>query len=176
MTPNIISVNAGRDTSVVIGQPLQLHASGGASSYTWSPKTGLSDPNIADPIAILDGSFESIKYIVTATSSGCKAQDDIVIKVFKSKPDIYVPSAFSPNRDGRNDYLKAIPVGIKTFLNFDIYNRWGGLVFHTTDPLKAWDGRIQGQDQPNGVYVYIVRGIDYLGNLIEKNGTVIILR
>ena len=173
---NSIAVDAGRDTSVFIGQPLQLHASGGGSTYTWSPKTGLSDANIPDPIVILDGSLDYIKYFVTTTANGCEAQDDVVVKIVKSKPDIYVPSAFSPNRDGRNDYLRAIPVGIKTFLNFDIYQRWGGLVFHTTDPLKAWDGRIQGQDQPNGVYIYIARGIDYLGNLIEKKGTVIILR
>ncbi|MBU3743348.1 MAG: PKD domain-containing protein, partial [Sediminibacterium sp.] len=173
---NFVTVNAGRDTSVFVGQPFQLHASGNGSSYVWTPKTGLSDPNISDPIVVLDGSFESIKYFVTSTANGCEAQDDVIIKIVKSKPDIYVPSAFSPNRDGKNDYLKAIPVGIKTFLNFDIYNRSGRLIFHTTDPLKAWDGRIQGQDQSNGVYVYVARGIDYLGNLIEKNGTVVILR
>jgi gliding motility-associated-like protein len=173
---NSIAVDAGRDTSVFIAQPLQLHASGGGSTYTWSPKTGLSDANIPDPIVILDGSLDYIKYFVTTTANGCEAQDDVVIKIVKSKPDIYVPTAFSPNRDGRNDYLRAIPVGIRTFLNFDIYNRSGKLIFHTTDPLKAWDGRIQGQDQSNGVYVYIARGIDYLGNLIEKNGTVVILR
>lgn len=127
------TVYAGRDTSVVIGQPLQLHASGG-TGYQWSPTTGLSDPAIADPVVILNESVDLVRYIVTATSGVCKAQDDIIIKVYKSKPDIYVPSAFTPNHDGRNDYLRAIPVGIKTFLGFDIYGRWGGLLFHTTDP------------------------------------------
>ena len=72
--------------------------------------------------------------------------------------------------------LRAIPVGIKTFLSFDIFGRWGGLLFHTTDASRAWDGRIQGNDQPNGTYVYIAKGIDYLGNLIEKSGTVTIIR
>lgn len=169
------TVYAGRDTSVVIGQPLQLHASGG-TGYLWSPTTGLSDPAIADPVVILNGSVDLVRYIVTATSGVCKAQDDIIIKVYKSKPDIYVPSAFTPNHDGRNDYLRAIPVGIKTFLGFDIYGRWGGLLFHTTDPSQAWDGRVRGNDQPDGTYVYIARGIDYLGNYLEKSGTVTIIR
>ncbi len=169
------TVYAGRDTSVVIGQPLQLHASGG-NGYLWSPTTGLSDPTIADPIAILNGAVDLVRYIVTATSGVCQAQDDIIIKVYKSKPDIYVPSAFTPNHDGRNDYLRAIPIGIKTFLGFDIYGRWGGLLFHTTDPSQAWDGRVRGNDQSNGTYVYVARGIDYLGNYIEKSGTVTIIR
>jgi gliding motility-associated-like protein len=175
VTENTLKPNAGNDTSVILGQPLQLNATGGIN-YSWSPTVGLSNPNIASPIAILDGSTESMKYIVTVKSGACSAKDDIEIRVFKTKPDIFVPSAFTPNRDGLNDYLRAIPVGIKTFISFDIYGRWGGLIFHTTDPMKSWDGTINGKDQPIGTYIFVVKGIDYLGTPFEKAGTVSIIR
>jgi gliding motility-associated-like protein len=92
-----------------------------------------------------------------------------------NEPDIFVPSAFTPNNDGRNDILKAIAPGIKQFLLFRIYNRWGNRVFESNDPDRGWDGKSDNRDAPVGGYVWLVQGIDYKGNRIERRGTVLLI-
>ncbi len=170
-----ISAYAGRDTSVLPGQPLQLNASGGVG-YSWSPSTGLSDPSISNPIAILDNTIDSILYTVRVTNSGCYADADIKVRVFKTGPDIIVPSAFTPNGDGRNDVSRPILLGIKKLSFFSIYNRWGQLVFTTTEENKGWDGTFAGVAQPSGTYVYQASGVDFLGKAVLRKGTVVLIR
>ncbi len=171
-----VNAFAGRDTLIVAGQPLQLQASGG-DSYAWSPTTGLSDPNIANPVATLSANIDSIVYLVrVSTADGCFATDDIKVRVFKTGPEIFVPTAFTPNGDFKNDVLKAIPVGLKQFNYFRIYNRWGQMVFSTGDATKGWDGTLAGKTQGSGTFVYTAEGIDYLGNRLFRKGTVVLIR
>ncbi|MBL7701222.1 MAG: choice-of-anchor L domain-containing protein [Ferruginibacter sp.] len=170
-------VDAGRDTVLAVGQSLGLNANdinrAGFISWDWSPAYGLNNPQISTPIAVLD---RDITYTVTArTAIGCVATDQIKIQVYKG-PEIYVPNAFTPNRDSKNDILKAIPVGIRNFNYFRIYDRWGALVFSTTNPATGWDGRIKGTEQPTGTYVWMAEGIDYLGKIVRRKGSVIIIR
>ncbi len=173
---NIINIygsnaSAGNDTIAAPLQPIQLHAVGGLS-YQWIPSTGLSNPNIADPVAVLT---KDQTYILKAfTPEGCETFDTLTIKIYKG-PDIYVPTAFSPNNDGINDILKAIPIGITQFNFFKIYNRWGQEVFNTNDYKKGWDGRYKGL-QLTGVYVWVTSGIDFNGNLIIRKGTVMLVK
>ena len=114
---------------------------------------GLNSTTIRNPIATLNSSMvdESITYFVRATNAiGCYAEDDINVKVFKTGPDIFIPTAFTPNGDGHNDVIRPILVGIKQLNFFRIYNRWGQLVFSTSESNKGWDGRISGRDQTTG--------------------------
>ncbi|MBO9681681.1 MAG: gliding motility-associated C-terminal domain-containing protein [Flavisolibacter sp.] len=97
------------------------------------------------------------------------------MKVYKG-PDIFVPNAFTPNNDGRNDVLKAIPVGIKVFKYFVIYNRYGEKIFHSTNPSQGWNGNLNGRLQPNGVFVWYAEGEDVNGKLITRKGTVLLLQ
>ncbi|MDB5232616.1 MAG: cell surface protein [Chitinophagaceae bacterium] len=172
--PKIIAF-AGRDTTIVMNQPLQLNATGG-TSYFWSPATGLNNTGINNPVATLNGFTDSITYIVSVSSNGCSAQDDITVRIFKTKPDLFVPTAFTPNKDGRNDILKAIPVGIKKFEYLQVYSRWGQLIFQSNDPDKGWDGKFNGIEQASGTYVFVARGIDYLDNVIIRKGTCVLIR
>ncbi len=170
-------VDAPRDTILPVGQPLSLYANDingvGFISWEWLPYYGLNNPLIANPTAILD---KDITYTVTArTALGCVATDKIKIQVYRG-PEIYVPNAFTPNRDGRNDILKAIPVGIRNFSYFRIYDRWGSLVFSTTDPAIGWDGRIKGTEQSTATYVWMAEGIDYTGKVVRRKGSVIIIK
>jgi gliding motility-associated-like protein len=65
-----------------------------------------------------------------------------------------VPSAFTPNRDGINDYLYPLNAFKATNLSFKIFNRYGQIVFETTDWTQKWDGTIKGKNQPSGTYVW----------------------
>jgi gliding motility-associated-like protein len=119
---------------------------------------------------------DGITYIVTARNAdGCIAKDDINVKVFL-KPEIYVPTAFTPNGDGLNDFAVVIPVGIKELKYFSIYSRWGELVFRTSDASKGWNGIYKGQQQDGNVFVWEVEAIDYKGNIIRRKGTIVLIR
>ena len=166
------NVFAGIDSVAAAGQPIQLHATGGLS-YTWTPATFLNDPNIANPIAIINST--QIFTVKAFTPQGCESYDDVKIEIYKG-PDIYLPNAFTPNNDGTNDYFKGKPIGIDEFGYMKIYNRYGQEIFSTTDYRKGWDGKWKGQKMEAGVYVYIVRGIDFHGNEVFKKGTVMLIR
>lgn len=163
-----VKVFAGNDTSIVLNQPLQLNASGG-NYYQWSPTYGLSNPNIANPLVQL--SSDVTYWLKVSTIEGCYASDTINIHVFQTAPDIFVPTAFTPNNDKLNDLLIPIPVGIETFDFFKVFNRYGELVFSTTKIGKGWDGKIAGKEQGLGTFSWFVQGTDYTGKRIFKKGT-----
>lgn len=168
---------AGNDTVVVIGQPLHLQATG-AEFYKWSPPSFLSNTDIADPVATFEGETgEQFTYSVkVSTPEGCFAYDTMKVRVFRTLPDIFVADAFTPNKDGLNDVFRAIPVGIKQFDYLKIYNRWGQIVFSTTNSEEGWDGTLKGAEQATDTYIWMVSGIDYLGKKIVKKGTLLLLR
>jgi len=179
------SVFAGRDTSVVFGQPLQLLGLVDVASdkkFTWtsSPLTAiqyLNNTNTQTPIATFPASFDSVVLKVRAyTKEDCFAIDNIKVKIFKTSPDIFVPDAFTPNGDGKNDMVKPIPVGVTQLDYFNIYNRWGQMLFTTAEIGKGWDGKVNGVFQNAGTYIYTVQGTDYLGKVITKKGTVVLIR
>lgn len=170
-------VDAGRDTVLGIGQPIQLHANDlnfvGFTQYNWTPAYGLNNPQIANPLVNLD---RDITYTIEArTAIGCLATDQVTIKVYRG-PDIYVPNAFTPNGNALNDVLRAFPVGITEFRYFRIYDRWGSLVFSTTNPAIGWDGRIKGSAQPVSTFVWVAEGVAYTGKLIQRKGTVTLIK
>jgi gliding motility-associated-like protein len=171
-----INAFAGNDTVIVANQPLQLNASGG-TSYAWSPATGMNNPFIANPVVVLGPSYDSITYkVVVSVGGSCAEEDDVKVTLFKTGPDIFIPSAFTPNHDGKNDFLKPIPVGMKSINFFNVYNRWGQLVYSSGITNIGWDGTFGGKDQASGTYVYTAEGTDYLGKKIFKKGTVLLIR
>ena len=164
---------AGRDTVAVIGQPLQLLATGGAI-YNWSPASFLSNPTIPNPIAKLN---DDIKYVVrVSTREGCYAFDTVNVKIYKTPPEIFVPTAFTPNDDNLNDLLIPIPVGIAQLVYFKVYNRYGEMVFSTEEIGKGWNGVYKGRDQGNESFVWHALGIDYLGNSVFRKGQSTLIR
>jgi gliding motility-associated-like protein len=167
---------AGNDTSVIALQPLQLSATGGLH-YSWSPVIGLNNNAIADPIAILSPNIDSIVYRVRVSdSAGCYADDDIKVIVFKTGPEIFIPSAFTPNHDGKNEIARPVLVGMQTLNYFRVYNRWGQMVYSTSEIGKGWDGRFGGKDQPSGTYVYAAQAVDYTGKVAFRKGTIVLIR
>lgn len=163
---------AGNDTIAVLGIAHQMFGSGG-TSYLWSPATGLDNPFAQNPKATLLN--ETHFTLLVKNDIGCSATDDVFIKVYKG-PTYYLPNAFSPNGDGLNDIFRAIPVGIVSTDYFAIYNRYGQLVFKTNKWLHGWDGTFSGKKADAGNYVWMIKGIDRNGKVIEMKGSVILLR
>ena len=173
----VVKMFAGNDTIVAINQPVQLNGyetnNSGVSFFTWTSSYGLNNPFIAAPVATLD---HDITYTLTGrTPLGCTGSTTINIKAYKG-PELYVPNAFTPNGDGLNDVLHVVAAGVKSFHFFRVYDRWGQLLFSSTDPKNGWDGTIKGQLTGTGTYVWVVEAVDYLGKTMQKKGTVIIVR
>ncbi|MBX3254756.1 MAG: gliding motility-associated C-terminal domain-containing protein [Chitinophagaceae bacterium] len=166
------NARAGNDTVIAAGQPLQLQATGG-DYFEWAPSAGLTQPDIANPVATLQ---QDGLYTVTATSNaGCPTTDTIFIKVYKG-PELYVPTAFTPNGDRINDVFRFTAAGMTDIYYFKIYNRYGQLVYNSTDPEKGWDGTWNGQPQANDTYVWMIGAKDYMGNIVNRKGMVTLIR
>ncbi len=173
----ILRVFAGRDTEVVIKQPIQLNAIDvtniGFVSYTWSPTFGLNRPDIKNPIATLDKDFAY--EVIATTTDGCIAKDSISIKI-SYKSDIFVPTAFTPNGDGKNDVLRPKLIGIKELKYFAVYNRYGELIYKSNNENQGWDGFIKGKEQNTGSFVWMAEAVDYIGRTIFRQGTSVLVR
>ncbi len=171
--PKVIADAGPRDTVLVVNQPLQLHGTGG-NVYLWSPSTGLSNANVADPVARIDNNQQYV--LKTSNTGGCSGTDTIDITVYKVEAGLYVPNAFTPNGDNLNDVFRPVQLGMKYLHYFKIYNRFGQLVFSTTLLNAGWDGKVNGKPQNPDIYVWIAEGIDYENKQIFKKGTVALIR
>ena len=163
---------AGNDTTAILGVPHQLFGSGGVS-YLWSPAGPLNLATLQNPLATLTNDQQ---FVVQVTDiAGCIGYDTVFVQAYQG-PNYYVPNAFSPNGDGLNDVFRAVPVGIAKTDWFRIFNRYGQLVFETNQWLKGWDGKFKGKVQPMGVYVWVVKGVDKNGRVVEMKGTVMLIQ
>jgi gliding motility-associated-like protein len=169
-----IKADAGpRDTSVVLGQPLLLQATG-STNYLWSPAQWLTNIGIANPVSLPQ---DDINYIVKVSNDvGCFDYDTIRVHLFKLDAGLYVPSGFSPNGDGNNDVFRPVILGMKSLDLFRVYNRWGQLLYSGTDAQQGWDGTFGGKGQEAATYVWYAEGTDYKNNKIKKKGYVVLIR
>lgn len=175
VTVDRITADAGpSDTSVVLGQPLLLHATG-STHYLWSPAQWLSNIGIATPVALPQN---DITYRVRVSNNvGCFDEDTIRVHVYFIEPGFHVPNAFTPNGDGRNDRFRPIAIGMKSVDLFRVYNRWGQLVYSNPDLKNAgWDGTFIGKAQDPGTYVWYAEGTDYKNIRVRKKGSVVLIR
>ena len=114
--------------------------------------------------------------LITATVGGQSITFGSPARVKFAAINIYVPPVFTPNGDGTNDVLKPILVGIADFHYFNVYNRWGNLIFTTGDPGTGWDGTFKGVAQPVETYLWIAEGIDVAGKKIVQKGMTSLVR
>lgn len=92
------------------------------------------------------------------------------------RKELLIPNAFSPNNDGQNDLFRISNITDEKLIDFKVFNRWGTILFRTSDPREGWDGSYKGQVQPVGVYGYVIR-IGYTDGYVETyKGTVTLLR
>jgi gliding motility-associated-like protein len=166
---NYIPINA------MAGKPISLVARAIGDVYLWKPSTGLNSAFIRLPI--LNPTTEQLYTVNITNRAGCNFVDSQLVRIF-DESDIYVAGGFTPNRDGKNDRIYPIAVGVSVFYSFKIFNRWGTLVFESNslDPDLGWDGTLKGKDQPADTYTWVVYGIGQTGKPISKSGSLVLIR
>ncbi len=167
-------VTAGTNATITEGEQVQLMASGGAI-YLWTPSGSLNNAGIDNPIATPD---QTTKYLVTVTdASGCSAIDSVLITVIGCEASrVFIPTAFSPNGDGKNDVLYVRGALCATQFHLQLFDRWGEQVFETTDPAAGWNGTCHGKAMETAVFVYYVRATLSNGESIDRKGNITLLR
>lgn len=114
-------------------------------------------------------------YVKHVTGTCSSALTNIKVTVV-DKSYFVIPSAFTPNSDGKNDKLNLKVLGYIEVEYFKIYNRNGEQVFTTKTVNDGWNGIYRGSLQPSSVFVWVAKGKDLLGNVIEQNGTFVLIR
>jgi len=147
--------------------PVSLNASG-ANTYSWSPDLHLSCLDCASPLA--DPSDTTV-YTVVGTSGSCTGTATVLVNI--KCPDVFVPSAFTPNGDKVNEVFKVeFPIGfVVTDFTLMVFDRWGQMVFMSHDQNKGWDGTLNGKPFSTGVFVWMFRGKDRDGRSVSVNRT-----
>ncbi len=164
-------VSAGEDKIIIRGNTIVLNGSiaGDSVNFNWTPNTFLTD---ASQLQAVSKPTSSITYILTAASvRGCGiASDSVFVKVYNG---IYIPTAFSPNRDGLNETWKIEALAAYPTAAVTIFNRFGEVIYFGRGASAIWDGTFKGEPSAAGAYVYV---IDLKNNSPALKGTVILLR
>jgi gliding motility-associated-like protein len=93
-------------------------------------------------------------FYVRLTNGSCTSEIAAVNVKIVDKQAVYVPTAFSPNNDGKNDIIRPIVLGTVKKFQFTIYNRWGQLIFRVSEIGKGWDGKMAGVLQDPNVFIW----------------------
>ena len=162
----------GDSTTLYPGETYQISSQSNCTFFSWFPSYGLNDPTSSNPIASPE---MSTKYVVTGkTEWGCIAKDSISIYV-DGESIIAAPNAFTPGK-GPNSEFKILKRGIVSLNYLRIFNRWGNLIFETTNIDEGWDGNYKGAAQPFDTYVYLVQVVTSTGKLVNKQGNITLIR
>jgi len=166
----------GQDTTLIFGQTITLDA-GPGSEYEWlSDDPLVTIPNPDHQLIQAIGTQEGVTYFVDVWENGCKGSGSIFVGEYpRCAAD--VPTAFTPNGDGRNDVLYVRGNGL-ALLEFKIFNRYGKLVYETGDYIleEGWDGTINGEKSEMEVYTYYLKAICEDAGLIEQKGNITLIR
>lgn len=165
------------NNTIFAGQSTQLFAVSSSSNlFTWTPINTLNGVHLQNPTA---SPPITMTYLVSVLDGfGCTNTDTVtiyVIDVVCGEPYIYVPNAFTPNNDNNNDILY-VKADIASKIYFAIYDRWGELVFSTTDVNKGWDGTFRGKAEDPAVFAYYLK-VTCIDNFqFEKKGNITLIR
>ncbi|MEO7802408.1 MAG: gliding motility-associated C-terminal domain-containing protein, partial [Ginsengibacter sp.] len=165
------SANAGEDKVTIKGNPVLLDGSAGgtAVTYTWSPNTNISSPNVLQPL--VSPETNSLYILEVESGNGCGlAADSVFVKVYQQ---LFIPNAFSPNGDGINDTWKIETLAAFPKAELKVFNRFGEIVFDNKRGNVNWNGKYKNKEVQLGTYPYI---LDLKNGAPVLKGFVILIR
>jgi gliding motility-associated-like protein len=175
------TIHAGPDRIVMAGVPVTLGAQGSPDivKWTWTPPEYLDCFNCATPAALPN--LSTNYKIEVENRYGCKATDEVLVKVTCNQGAVFLPTAFTPNSDGRNERFYPKGRGIKEVAWMRIYDRWGTLVFEKehfqiNNAAAGWDGTWKNRVAPIGSYVYAIETLCEDGTTFMFRGAVTVVR
>jgi gliding motility-associated-like protein len=180
--PIPLSLVLPNDTTLFLSESLEINPLIQSSlplSYEWSPDTFLSCSDCPNPIATPLNSTEYT--LMLRDTNDCTISQRFNINI-NERSRVYIPNAFSPNNDGRNDFFTLF-VGpeVERVLSFQVYNRWGGLMYRQDNFLPAgmsdgWDGTLNGEPLKPAVFAYYTEVLLINGERVMLEGTVHLVR
>ncbi len=166
--------NRHSDTTMCFKTGMMLYADGGYSKYTWNDGQSGVSHSVTDT---------GIFWVSGSDSCAAFVSDTFRIRgVCDCDMSLFVPNTFTPNGDGQNDvFYPRCGSGISKVTRFQVYNRWGTLLFERenispNDAINSWDGSFQGSLPLPDVYIYVVDAICENGKVINKKGSVTVIR
>ena len=164
-------VDAGPDQTIIAGKTIRLAGNiiGDVASFEWAPNQFISDVNALNPLVNPPSDFQ---YTLTAVApKNCAiVKDSMQIKIYSG---IYIPNAFTPNGDGKNDTWNVPALEAYPLHTLVIYNRYGEVVFKRNKSFLPWNGVFKSNLLPTGTYTYV---IDLKNGSELLKGTVLLLR
>lgn len=168
--PGLTAVAADKDCGMEYG----MLTAKGAVAYRWTPEEGLEDPYAAVTKA---NPAATTLYTLTGTDEkGCTDTASVELKVFEGDGRLFIPDAFTPNRDGINDCYRVFVPGDVTEFQFSVYNRFGERVFHATDRNHCWDGTYKGIPAELSTYFYYYEAVSSVCGRVFRKGDMHLLR
>ena len=142
-------------------------------TYLWSSDVSAALQTPTDSIATSQPTTQTFYTFKVTTDAHCIATDTVT--VFINEPCVHARKAFTPNGDGIND-LWVVSDGTCAMLKVNVYNRWGGLVYHSDNYLNDWGGTYKGSPLPDGTYYYVIEAALPGGLSSTLTGNVTIIR
>ena len=137
------------------------------NSYLWSDGSRSTSMTVEKP---------GLYWLQVEDNKHCIGRDSLLVGLKDCMRGVYIPNAFTPNNDGRNDLFKAMVFGKVRKFELTVYNRWGEVIFHATEPSRGWNGKVGNLEQVTSVFVWVCRyQMEGEKEVIEK-GTVSLLQ
>ena len=144
-------------------------------NYSWSYPGGKPQPGNPGRVCFPDAAAD---VLITLFANDCPFQQDTALLRLNAAEEQF-PNAFTPNGDGDNDrFLPVLFCPVSQYL-FRVFNRWGEMMFETTDPAQGWNGAFNGLDAPSDVYAWVIEykgGLSGASDVIQQKGSVALLR
>lgn len=156
-------VDAGHDTIADCINGVVLFGTG-EGNLEWIQDGTVNSPESSITLVTPD---HTTIYTLVAELDGCTAQDQVI--VVSDCEDMRIPNVFTPNGDGKNDTFEVRAAGLSSY-SIKIFNRWGNLVFESTQLNQQWSGKVNGNDAPEGTYYYVIEAMTFDGKPYASGG------
>jgi gliding motility-associated-like protein len=155
------------DTAICSYGSLTLKANTAYQTYLWSTNALGSSITINQP---------GLYWLQVKDGNDCEGKDTVLVSPKECMKGLYVPTAFSPNGDNRNEVFRPLLFGNVKHYQFTVYNRWGQVIYQTTEPGKGWNGSYGGSTQDSNVFVWTC-SYQLEGDALKtERGTVLLIR